>query len=186
MFADFVLTVDAAPVQAFIATVAIVFAVVAIALFRGKYLAEKKHHSRRGYLKDRYYPEDISAPQGAEIKVDIPRSQPKYLVAEQETARQILNCQAFLAQHQWQEADGATRKTLSYAVKSLTQDHWLIAVCLNLRASYLMERGNYAEAFKLLTPAAAIISEWPGDLMADRAIAQIDTNHARCKKRLGY
>jgi len=184
MPAYYFMTMDAWP--AFITTLAIVFAVVAIVLFRGKRLSEKKNHTRRGYLKDRYYPEEMSAPQGDTIRVDVPPSQSKYVAAEQETARQILHCQTVLAQHQWPQADAATNRALGYALKSLTYDHWLIAVCLNLRASYLMERGNFAEAFGLLTPAAAIISEWPGDLMADRAIAQIATNHARCKKRLGY
>jgi|GEM_PF-5166222 len=180
------MTMDAWP--AFISTVAIVFAVVAIALFRGKRLSEKKPRlSRRAFLKDRYFADDMSPPQGEIIqRVDVPPSQPEYVPAEQETARQILNCQTFIAQRQWEHADRATERALGYAIKALTQDHWLIAVTLNLRATYLMERGRNAEAIGFLNPAAAIISEWPGDLMADRSIAQIATNQALCKKRLGY
>ncbi|MBS2010295.1 MAG: hypothetical protein JST01_24810 [Cyanobacteria bacterium SZAS TMP-1] len=175
-------TADAWP--AFIATFAIISAVLSFLLLRGKMLAGKKRYSSRGLLRGRYYAEDMSPPQGERISVGMPPSPPDLIAVEQELARRILDCRHLLACDQYVRADIDSRRALSFAIKNLSGDHWLLAATLHLRATYLIADGRYRQAYGLLKPAAAIISEWPGDLMTERSIAAIATDLERCRKRL--
>jgi hypothetical protein len=83
-------------------------------------------------------------------------------------------------------ADRHSQQTLRRAKQVLSGDHWLLALALNTRAVYLIDRGFYAEARGLLEPAVQIISEWPGEGSRDRNITAVKSNLRICQNHLGF
>ena len=86
----------------------------------------------------------------------------------------------------WAAADRVSSRALSRAIAILSGDDCLLALALNARAVYLIDRGFFVEARRHLEPAVAIIDEWSGSKVHDKNIGLLKTNLKLCQDRLGF